>query len=135
MKIELLMRSLDQEFADSQLLTTTKPQGQRDDKWPFDYWSHDRHCDRWSYQTRFDGDKPLSDRFLDYIILRTEGFGGVLYDMLTKAVFRIDGDAYRAIQHLRESRSYENTADALHLPQKDISELREQLIRFRLCSA
>lgn len=132
MRIELLMRSLDQEFSDRSI-DKKYNHGKKYDRWPFDYWSHDRHCDRWSYQQSHQVTDHQRESLSSYVKLRKESFGGVLYDMLTKAVFKLDNEAFQAISLLVSGVAFHDLSKHMNATDKEFNTLKASLLDFRLC--
>ena len=131
MKIELLMRSLDQEFPDDPI--SGGKELNWDNGWPYD--SRPPHCDRWSYQKSNDlSSTNLKERFLDDVRIRSESFGGLLYDMKTKAVFTLDHEACKAIQFILKGKSPSELIGLIGLPEEAIQGLLDSLRSYRLCT-
>ena len=65
--------------------------------------------------------------------LRKEAFGGVLYDMLSKAVFKLDDAAYDAISLLMAGVQFPELKEHLNISDKDANVLESSLVHFGLC--
>ena len=136
MKIELLMRSLDQEFSDQ--VSSKNHQNQCADdtpqgRWPSDYWPKNMHGDRWDYQNPHHVKGNKSENLFSNVRLRKEAFGGVLYDMLLKAVFKLDDAAYDAISLLMAGVQFPELKEHLNISDKDANVLESSLVHFVLC--
>ena len=117
MKIELFMRSLDQEFTD-QIKDW-------DNGWPYDVTPP--HCDRWSYQGIIQNDSDISKKFHPNVRLRSEKFGGLLYNVKTKAVFSLDHEAFKAINLILQGDEINNVEKSLYIPGQQMRDFVEKL--------
>lgn len=118
MKVELFMRSLDQDFSDENSLDYVETN-----------YNNGGHRQRVYTPKNFSEERILSD-----VNLRSESFGGLLYDLKTKAVFSLDHNAYDAINDLLNGISFEDLSVKSKFPNEDIVYLKEKLKKYHLCT-
>ncbi len=131
MKIELLMRSLVQEFSDN-----NNYEKQESAQWS------DRYSDYWPsnapYYDTYTLSQPRStavcqEKILSFLKIRRESFGGVLFDMLSKAVFKLDDSAYQAMSLLISGITISDLPKHINIHDKDICILKTSLNNLGIC--
>ncbi len=119
MRFELFIRSIGQEYCDREL---------ENDSELFNY-------NNGGHRQRIYPPSPHEEgSVLKNVRVRSEAFGGLLYDMDSKAVFSMDHEAMEAIRALLDGETFETLADRPEFADKRIEPLRESLIKYGLCS-
>ena len=119
MRFELFMRSIGQEYPDEVLSESNSLLN----------YNNGGHRQR-LYPTSPHEEGTL----LQNVRIRTETFGGLLYDMDTKAVFSMDHAALDAVSALLEGESFETLAIKPEFSGEDIRILKESLVKNGLCA-
>lgn len=118
MKIELFMRSLEQDFSDDSLSEFSEVS-----------YNNKSHRQR-IYVTKSNS----NFRFLDDVKIRKESFGGLLYDLRTKAVFSLDQEAYDSIKDLLDGIEYDELIVKRNISNDNLIYLKDSLIKYNLCT-
>ena len=118
MKIELFIRSIGQDFPDK-----------TESVYKSLNYNNKGHRQR-AHICRQNG----KSRFLNDIKLRTESFGGIIYDLQKKAVYTIDNDAYKAISYLIDGSSFEDLSSVHEFTPNEVESLKSSLFKFGLCT-
>ena len=119
MRFELFMRSIGQEYSDRELSAASEL----------------RNYNNKQHRQRIYPPSPHEEgSVLKNVRVRSETFGGLLYDMDSKAVFSMDHEAMEAICALLDGETFETFADRPEFAAKGIEILRESLVEYGLCS-
>ncbi|UVT16042.1 MAG: hypothetical protein H8K04_00285 [Nitrospira sp.] len=127
MKYQLYMRTLDQEFsAETAAKMITRTQA-----WAWSNWSNWNNWNNWSNWNNFGGTgRPLSP-MVERLKLRTESFGGLLFDPSTRRVFKLDQQAYEVLRTiLKKDQSIEEVASQNGVPCFEVTNLLRFLSSF-----
>lgn len=124
MKIELYLRSLLQEYPDSFKSAT---------EWPAQWSYHHDYWEQWRYQSQSKTiDLPNGTARIKLLKLREEKFGGLLYDPISTAVFKVDREAFKTLTLLQNGLSLDQIMDSIRVPVSTLNEFIQKLKDLKL---
>jgi len=131
MKVELFLRSIDQEFSDQHFRERHDPNQWRDGY--SDYWTGNTHYNTYADRQLCSITDQKTNKLSTFLKIRKESFGGFLFDMLSKAVFKLDDSAYQVMSLLISGVPTTELSSHINIDDRDINTLKKSLEKYCIC--